>query len=71
MKNQDCSIEDIFVFLLVDPLPNCFLAAGLTIEAWQMNRDRYAGIRHLAAIAAKLVVPEIDVCQYLVRARRG
>lgn len=48
-----------------------FSYSGLTIETWQMNRDRYVGIRRLAAIAAKLVAPEIDVCQYLVRARRG
>lgn len=48
-----------------------FSCSGLTIETWQMNRDRYVGIRHVLAIAAKLVVPEVDVCQYLVRARRG
>lgn len=48
-----------------------FSCNGLTIETWQMNRDRYEGIRRVVAIVSKLVVPEIDVCQYLVCARKA
>lgn len=44
--------------------------AGLTIERWSMNRDGFTGIRKAVATAAKLFIPEIDVCQYLVVARK-
>jgi SAM-dependent methyltransferase len=58
-------------FFTRSSIAELFSCSALTIETWQMNRDRYIGIRRLVAVAAKLVVPEIDVCQYLVRARRG
>ena len=48
-----------------------FARSGLEIEAWHRNRDRYAGIRCAVAWPAKLLVPDIDVCQYLVRARKS
>lgn len=44
--------------------------AGLQIERWEMNRDRYTGVRGAFASLAKVVSPEIDVCQYLVLARK-
>lgn len=47
-----------------------FARSGLEIELWHCNRDRYAGIRRAVAWPAKLLVPDIDVCQYLVRARK-
>ena len=47
-----------------------FAQSDLVIETWQCNRDRSVGIRRAVTIAAKLMVPEIDVCQYLVRARK-
>lgn len=48
-----------------------FARSGLKIEVWHCNRDRYAGIRRAVAWPAKLLVPDIDVCQYLVRARKS
>lgn len=44
--------------------------AGLKIERWEMNRDRYTGARMAVTSIAKLFSPEIDVCQYLVVARK-
>ena len=48
-----------------------FARSGLEIELWHCNRDRYAGIRRVGAWPATLLVPDIDVCQYLVRARKS
>lgn len=45
--------------------------AGLTVERWSMNRDGYTGVRKVVASVAKLFIPEIDVCQYLVLARKS
>lgn len=47
-----------------------FRNAGLPVELWRMNRDRYTlPVRVLAAIPL-LLIPELSVCQFLVRARR-
>jgi 2-polyprenyl-3-methyl-5-hydroxy-6-metoxy-1,4-benzoquinol methylase len=51
-------------------IADMFAQSGLQIEVWQYNRDCYVGIRRIVAWAARLLVPEIDVCQYLVRARK-
>ena len=51
-------------------ISDMFAQNGLKIEVWQCNRDRHIGIRRIVAGAARLLVPEIDVCQYLVRARK-
>ena len=45
--------------------------ADLTVERWGMNRDGYTGVRKVVASVAKLFIPEIDVCQYLVLARKS
>lgn len=47
-----------------------FVRSGLEIEVWHCNRDRYVGIRRAVAWPVKLILPDIDVCQYLVRARK-
>lgn len=47
-----------------------FARSGLDIEVWHCNRDCYTGIRRAVAWPAKLLVPDIDVCQYLVRAKK-
>lgn len=52
-------------------IADMFARSGLKIEVWHCNRDRYAGIRRLVAWPAKLMVPDIDVCQYLVQARKS
>ena len=45
--------------------------AGLTVERWSINRDGYTGVRKAVASVAKMFIPEIDVCQYLVVARKS
>lgn len=45
--------------------------AGLTVERWSVNRDGYTGVRKAVASVAKIFIPEIDVCQYLVVARKS
>jgi len=47
-----------------------FLGAGLEIEVWHQNRDRYTGVRRIIGSVARLAVSDIDVCQYLIRARK-
>lgn len=44
--------------------------AGLSIERWQTNRDRYTGVRKAVAELSKLISPDMDVCQFLVVARK-
>lgn len=58
-------------FFTCKSIAELFRQSKLTIETWSMNRDRYTGIRRMVAFVAKLGLPEIDVCQYLVRARKG
>lgn len=58
-------------FFTSKSIAELFRQSKLTIETWGMNRDRYTGIRRMVAFFAKLGLPEIDVCQYLVRARKG
>jgi hypothetical protein len=57
-------------FFTCKSIADMFAQVGLDIETWQYNRDRYVGIRRAVVWTAKLLVPEIDVCQYLVRARK-
>ncbi|MCP9447196.1 MAG: class I SAM-dependent methyltransferase [Nitrospira sp.] len=47
-----------------------FSANGLRIEIWRCNRDRYQGARRLLVWPLLQVMPDLGVCQYLVRARK-
>jgi SAM-dependent methyltransferase len=44
---------------------------GLEIDAWKVNRDNYPGIKGLAAGISRLFISDIDICQYLVCARKS
>lgn len=44
--------------------------AGLTIDRWSTNRDNYSGLRKLVAGVSTLISPDMDVCQFLVVARK-
>src|SRR5262249_27053777 len=46
-----------------------FAGADLAIEAWEANRDRFTGIRRIAAAMPCAIVPDLAICQFLVRAR--
>lgn len=48
-----------------------FAESGLKIEAWRLNRDRYSGLRRALSFAVRSIVPDIDVCQFLVQARKS
>lgn len=47
-----------------------FSANGLRIEIWQCNRDHYQGARRLLVWPFLQVMPDLGVCQYLIRARK-
>jgi len=57
-------------FFTRSSIADLFAQSGLAIETWRCNRDRYRGFRRVVALAARIMVPDIDVCQYLVRARK-
>ncbi len=44
--------------------------SGLLIDSWHVNRDQYTGVRKLFSSAMKLIVDDIDICQYIVVARK-
>jgi SAM-dependent methyltransferase len=44
--------------------------AGLQIDSWHANRDQYTGGRKLLSRALKIFVDDIDICQYIVVARK-
>jgi 2-polyprenyl-3-methyl-5-hydroxy-6-metoxy-1,4-benzoquinol methylase len=45
-------------------------SAGLEIEQWGANRDKYTGRRKIVARISKLVSSDMDVCQFLTVARK-
>ena len=57
-------------FFTRQSIAELILNAGLTVEQWETNRDNYAGGRKYVASFAKMFISEIDVCQYLVLARK-
>jgi len=44
--------------------------AGLQIDSWHANRDQYTGGRKLLSSVLKIFVDDIDICQYIVVARK-
>lgn len=57
-------------FFVKKSIAELFDGAGLRIERWEMNRDDHTGLRKALATVAKLCISDIDVCQYLVVARK-
>lgn len=47
-----------------------FNDAGFDIETWGVNRDRYPLAVRIAACLPLALIPDLTVCQFLVRARR-
>lgn len=43
---------------------------GMSIESWHTNRDQYTGSRQLVSNVLKKFVNDIDICQYIVVARK-
>jgi len=46
-----------------------YASAGLTIECIEVNRDRFRPILRLVAALPTLLIPDLGVCQFLVRGR--
>jgi 2-polyprenyl-3-methyl-5-hydroxy-6-metoxy-1,4-benzoquinol methylase len=46
-----------------------YAAAGLTIERIEVNRDRYRPMLRVVAALPVLLIPDLSVCQFLVRGR--
>ena len=51
-------------------IEEAFARSGFKFEQWHLNRGQYTGCRRLVASIAKFLVPEIDVRQYIVQARK-
>ncbi|MHB8742008.1 MAG: class I SAM-dependent methyltransferase [Sulfuricaulis sp.] len=49
---------------------NLFAQAGLTIESIRGNQDKYSFWKRLAVVVPMALIPDLSVCQFLVRARR-
>lgn len=47
-----------------------FFASGLEIDLVHENRDRMSPLRRILAATLLLLIPDLGVCQYLIRARR-
>ncbi len=52
-------------------IQSLFDDCSLEIDAWKVNRDNYPGIKGLAAGISRLFISDIDICQYLVCARKN
>jgi SAM-dependent methyltransferase len=57
-------------FFTRQSIDDLFSQNGFRVEQWHLNRDRYHGVRRFVSAAVKIFAPEIDVCQYIVRARK-
>ncbi len=57
-------------FFTKDSIRQLFEENPLKIEVWYAKRDRYAGSKRILAETARLAIPDIDVCQYIVRAKK-
>jgi len=44
--------------------------AGLTVELIKSNRDEFTGIKKIAAFISYLFVPDLRVCQWIIRAKK-
>lgn len=44
--------------------------AGLVIERFDTNKDHYTLLRRLATAIPRMLIPDLVVCQFLVRARK-
>jgi 2-polyprenyl-3-methyl-5-hydroxy-6-metoxy-1,4-benzoquinol methylase len=50
-------------------IPALFAAAGLAIERLETNRDHYRLLQRIAAALPTLLLADLAVCQFIVRAR--
>ncbi len=57
-------------FFTRSEIVHLFKNCGFEIGAWEVNRDHYPGIKGLAVRAARLFVPDLDVCQFRLLARK-
>lgn len=47
-----------------------FEKSGLEIETWRLNHDNHSGFKGIISQIAGILVPDLKVCQFLVRARK-
>lgn len=47
-----------------------FIQAGLKIEIIDVNRDCYSPLRRLLTAIPRVLIPDLEVCQFLIRARK-
>ncbi len=51
-------------------IQDLFSESGLTIEKIDVNRDHYSLIRRVLTAMPRLLIPDLEVCQFIVLARK-
>lgn len=57
-------------FFTRSEIEGLFKASGLEIVEWGYNYDRYSFIRRVLTFIPRILVPDLEVCQFLIRARK-
>ena len=58
-------------FFTRSEIEKLFNEAGLDIEYWGYNRDKYSMFRRLVTAPFRLFSPDLEVCQFLIRAQKN
>jgi len=58
-------------FFTRSSIEELFLQAGLTIESVGSNRDNYSQFRRLVTAIPRFFIPDLEICQFLVRAKKS
>ena len=57
-------------FFTRSEIQELFSQAGLTIEHIDVNRDRYSFIKRIMTAIPRFFIPDLEVCQFLIVARK-
>jgi len=47
-----------------------FSQAGLKIEKLELNRDKYSWIRRVLTLIPRMLIPDLEVCQFIIVAKK-
>ncbi|MBT8552450.1 class I SAM-dependent methyltransferase [Polynucleobacter paneuropaeus] len=57
-------------FFTRNEIESLFTDAGLQIEEIKTNRDRYSLLRQALTLIPRMLIPDLGVCQFLIRAKK-
>jgi len=57
-------------FFTRSEIEKLFNEAGLDIEFWAYNRDKYSIFRRIVTAPFRIMSPDLEVCQFLIRAHK-